>query len=249
MAKKTDTWNKTCNRFVAFLDIMGFKNLVMRSNHQELYELLKSFQPTVAMIENDAKSILAKEIKIENIPLTRPVLFSDSIILISNDDSSGSANSLLFEVKWIMYRAMIKGIPMKGAIAYGEQTADFEKSLHFGRPLIDAYELQSELLLYSVVLHHTAEKRLIESDQIEWIKDFSIFNYPVPMKTGKITHYVINWVLFRGEQVNIVDLVSKLYSNVSGASRLYIDNTLDWIKWLNNRKIELDKSKYQTNLL
>jgi len=33
-------WNLTDKRFVCFLDIMGFKDLVMRNSHDEIYKML-----------------------------------------------------------------------------------------------------------------------------------------------------------------------------------------------------------------
>ena len=40
--------------------------------------------------------------------------------------------------------ALTNGIPIKGAIAKGIMTADFNKSIYVGVPLIDAYNLQKE---------------------------------------------------------------------------------------------------------
>ena len=90
----------------------------------------------------------------------RTVFFSDSILLISSDDSADSATQLIYHVANMLRNALIAGIPLKGAIAHGEQTADFDKSLHFGQPLIDAHKLQDELYLYGVVLHHSAEQHI-----------------------------------------------------------------------------------------
>ena len=38
--KKIDIWIPQCNRFVAFIDILGFKDRVMRSSISEVSELL-----------------------------------------------------------------------------------------------------------------------------------------------------------------------------------------------------------------
>jgi len=239
MPKKTDDWKPTCKRFVAFLDIMGFKDMVLRNSHEDVYKMLKSFSPAVAAVEWAAKRDLkAKDTK----ATTRPVIFSDSIILISSDDSKEAANDILFNVRWIFYNAILREIPIKGAIAYGEQTADFKKSLHFGKPLIDAYELQNEILLYSAVLHHTMEKRIIELNMIEIVNDDNIFKYPVPMKAGKITHYIVDWTWsdIREEQI---DMLSGLYYIISGTPRLYVDNTLDFVRWVTDRKAKLAQEK------
>jgi hypothetical protein len=44
MAKVNKTalnWKITNERFVAYIDIMGFKDLVMRSTHEEVYKMMK----------------------------------------------------------------------------------------------------------------------------------------------------------------------------------------------------------------
>jgi hypothetical protein len=250
MAKEVIKWNPTCKRFVAFIDIMGFREMVLRRSHKEVRTLLESFQPTIGEIEEHAKKVLsasrqkARKTNREK-TVVRVVSFSDSIILVSSDDSEDSAFDIFFEVEWILREAIIKGIPMKGVISYGEQTANFEKSLHFGRPLIDAFELQNELLLYGVILHHTMEKHLIGSDNLEVFKNFDIFKYSVPMKSGKIIHYILDWT-WKPEHENdmdLIDVVSQLYQNVSGNARLYVDNTLEFVRWLAARKLELKEKK------
>lgn len=255
MEEKIEGWNPTCNRFVAFLDIIGFKDMVLRNSHLEVYNILKSFQPTIQKIEEHAKSfldgkaiIINEEGKEDKSPIVRSVLFSDSIILISNGDSLLSASYMFLHVGQILYDALIKRIPMKGAIAYGEQTADFEKSLHFGRPLVDAFELQDELQLYGVVLHHTVENYLIKSQNLErsennYLSKYPVFRYPVPMKKAKITHHVIDWLVFCKDNIEPIELVHELYNNVSGTPRMYVDNTLEFVRWLIDRRIERYQQK------
>jgi hypothetical protein len=53
------------------------------------------------------------------------------------------------------------------------------------------------------------------------------------MKSGEINHYVVNWYNF---YTNIAEELSQLYLNVSGAPRLYVDNTLEFVNWLIKEK-------------
>lgn len=244
-------WNTTCKRFVAFLDIMGFKDKVFRESHEKVKSMLESLRPTIALIENSTKAGLIQRIikspgkdDIVSTPsAVFPVTFSDSIILISGDDSDISAPFIFTYVELILINAINNGIPMKGAIACGELTADPDKSLYFGRPIIDAYELQNELQLYGVVLHHTCEKRLNELKIIKYLEDKDIFKYYVPMKSSKITHFIVNWISQSMTEKDILDLGTKLYSNVSGTPRLYVDNTMEFVRWITARKLELEQKK------
>jgi hypothetical protein len=253
MAKKP-VWNNTCNRFVAFLDIMGFKDMVLRTNakklHTTLCSLVKDFEP----IKEYEKYMREK-----NNPNTegyksivKIVLFSDSIVLVSYDDSRKSAYGIMIFIQWIVNRAIAKGIPLKGALAYGVQTADFKKSLHFGQPLIDAFELQKELKLYGVVLHHTVEKQLWELfksdlDSKYYIMRQYISNYNTPMKSGNISHYLVDWTVDFENIEDAQNVFIELYNNVSGKPRQYVDNTFDFVRWITVKKAELKQKKTKDN--
>lgn len=250
MAEKPIGWTTTCNRFVAFLDIMGFRDRVFRESHEDVKKTLESLRPAIEFIENTTKEALIKRITksqgkndvVSTPSAVLPITFSDSIILVSWDDSDLSASFLFTYIEMIMNVAIDKGIPMKGALAFGKLTADLDKSLYFGKPLIDAYELQDELRLYGTVLHHTAEKRLIEIGMSKLFEQYFIFKYPVPMKSGKITHYILDWSSYQADNI-LLNSIFKLYESVSGPPRIYVDNTLEFIQWVIKKKAELKKEK------
>lgn len=166
--------------------------------------------------------------------------FSDSIILFSCDDSEESATDIILESAQILSDAITNEIPMKGAIAFGEMTVDTEKSLYFGKPLIDAYELHKELQIYGVVLHHTTQKRFEDINMKEILDSLFAGKYAVPMKSGRIIHHFLDWMLFSESPV---DAVNKLYNNVSGTPRLYVDNTIEYINWFEEQTIKRQKQE------
>jgi len=216
------------------MDIMGFRNMVFRSSHSQVQRTLDLFQPAVGMIEREAQNRLHGQpsADIFGKSVVMPVFFSDSVLLVSSDDSLDSAQNLFFNVRWLLDQAMLHQIPMKGAIAYGQQTADFNKSIHFGRPLIDAYELQAELLLYGAVLHHTMEHYLNESGMMQELENAYLFRSPVHTKTGKITHYSVDWAYSR----NVNQKLPSLYETVSGSARRYVDNTLEFLNYISSMR-------------
>ena len=254
---KQPRWPPTCKRFVAFLDIMGFKERMLRKRHEHVLETLKLFRKKVSPIEIEAREALSgrKQSTAEDVfgpSIVRPVFFSDSILLVSNDDSFGAAYQIIFNVQWILQQALRTQVPIKGAIACGKQTADFEDSLHFGAPLIDAYELQKQVKLYGVVLHHTMEERLAKLKVLGTDKSLmfpfgEVVKYPVPLKEGgNVNHYVVSWfdeddaVVCFGDEGSLEPALLKLYGTVSGSARSYVDNTLALARWLDERKKEED---------
>jgi hypothetical protein len=232
-------WDVTCERFVAFLDIMGFRDTVFRQSHENVKKILYSLHPVIGFFEDLAKKELhQKAIKTSKgdvflkSSFVYPISFSDSILLVSNDCSEISASEIFGCIKGIFNRAITRGIPIKGAIACGEVTADINKSIYFGKALIDAFDLQNELQLYGAVLHHTMEKYLKENNMIgTFERDGDIYKYPVNMKSCKITHYLVDWTYPNLIGNDSLGSVSSIYDNVSGIPRLYVDNTIEFVNW------------------
>lgn len=205
----------TRNRFVAFLDIMGFKDRVARNDHDEILKELEIFQSNISQYvsyHSDANVQLA--------------LFSDSILIYSQDDSSDSLHALADITSHIMMYAIQqeKPIPLKGAIAAGRMTCNQIKQLYFGQALIDAFLLEENVKYYGVLVHHSAEKYL-------QLNDFPEFrDVKAPLKGGEISHYELNWystAIKPGENnpKTVDDCLKNLRLTVSDEPRKYIDNT------------------------
>ena len=158
-----------------------------------------------------------------------PVIFSDSILLVSEDDTELSARAIIAVACFLLGSSFTKGIPIKGALAYGEQTADFTKSLYFGRPLIDAYTLQDELQMYGVVLHHSMENHLKQHGMIAKME--GLCHCELPLKGCNVSHYCVSvQPFFDVKKDDPVSCISKMYDTVSGNTRRYVDNTIQLIK-------------------
>ncbi len=110
----------TANRFVAFLDIMGFKDRVARNSHAKLLTQLTDFNKDIA-------GYIGKYQQAE-IQLAQ---FSDSIVLFSNDTTPKSLKTIAEVARGIMQTAIMQQIPLKGAIAQGQITCDTSKQLFF----------------------------------------------------------------------------------------------------------------------
>ena len=133
-------------------------------------------------------------------------------------------------------------------------TIDTKESIYFGRPLIDAYELQKDVKLYGVVLDHTCEEQLFELDVLSKLSKDIITKYKVPIESSKIYHYLINITEEELAYIDAYDLVSvfeettsnpknKLYHSVSGKPRIYVDNTVEFLEWLKDQKAKEEKNK------
>lgn len=220
-------WENTCNRFVAFFDIMGFKDFVARRSHEEVYS---DMYKITKMLQNiDSISSIDNAIFAGRIYSTT---FSDSIILFSKDDSIDCFSVFSLTIAWLFKSIIKESFPIKGAIAHGKITINKSNQIYFGQPLIDAFELQNEVLYYGIIAHHTVEKYLKLNPGLKF-SEMIYFDTSTPLKLGDSKHYNIDWFNYnfnpnisKDEIRNeIIDKIENFRASVSGSTRRYIDNS------------------------
>lgn len=108
-------WKITDNRFIAFLDILGFKNLVATKSQEELYEILKY---VVNYKEFIKKIDITAEYEPSDLEIF-PIAFSDTIIIITKNDSTAHFDFLSNATGFFIAKLIEYSIPVKGAISHG----------------------------------------------------------------------------------------------------------------------------------
>lgn len=217
---------ETTERFIVYFDIMGFKDLIYRSDHSAVAALMNVVSNDVASIKEWEFESLRKDArgrkKAFDKGIVLPILFSDSIIFVSRSNTVFDARKAAYTASFFLHRMFSACVPVKGALAYGMFTADFKASKFFGRPLVDAYLLADETHFYGAVLHHSYEKFL--HDNNEEFPETILKRKPVNMKGGLVTHSFIDWRVHIETQSS-ESLIEHFYRSVSGSTRKYVDNT------------------------
>ena len=217
-------WIVKTKRFVAFLDILGFKDYVLRHGIEDVYkrlQILNGFRP-----EDDSSDYDSEEGK--RIKFT---IFSDSIFIFSKDDAFLNLRHFLTYVKRVMRMALRAEIPLKGAIAYGDIVVDEEQNLFCGQPIIDAYLLEEDVQYMGVVFHHTFEEAYTRLSDTQyhrlsrWIKEV-----PTPFKYGKRIHLNLNYPVAGNKTYEFSKIVENQRFYSSGDARKYVDNTLEILR-------------------
>jgi hypothetical protein len=231
-------WKPTDNRFVAFLDILGFKDLIMRQEHDYIYKMLTALSNVRDTIETWGGEV-TNEHKGSNIYTAS---FSDSIIIFSKDDTPESFKTFCMSTMWLVAKAVENSIMIKGAIAHGQISINKSSQIYFGQPIIDAYLLEEDVSYLGIVAHNSIDQFLIKYDVGV---NKSLFEDFVPLKSGNIWHTNLNWFRQLTSSENnmtadekiamITDQIKKLRTNVSGSPRKYIDNTLKVIEQLREK--------------
>ncbi len=246
--KDKDDWEVTANRFVAYFDILGFKNRVMRESHEKVYEQLEKISRLKLIIENHKYTLEDKQVYI--------TIFSDSIFVFSEDASGNSFDFFIAAITTLFGATISNKIPLKGAIAYGEITVDKENQIYFGQPIIDVYLLEQDVNYMGIVAHHSIDKYIEEDKRIDLKQYFFkslLLEIKTPLKSGRIAHTNISWfhkVFFDGEEkteeeVNTIleERIKTFRTSSTGAARRYVDNTLEVF----NRYLDYEEENKKLN--
>lgn len=183
--------------YVAFLDILGFKEVVKHNSHSKLEKLYETIEDYVL------KDIhLNGNLKNDLIDSTiNCYLISDSIILWSNDKKSISFLHLAILVNRIMVGSFMADLPIRGGISSGAITnkkTTLGNTL-FGKGLTNAYLLESKQEWSGCIIAHGIIDEILKenSDASKYIKRTPVFvKYNVPFKKEVNEDYwTLNWPL------------------------------------------------------
>jgi len=234
MEKDSTVWEEDRIRFVGFMDVMGFKDMIARKSHDEVKQMLLQMSYMKDILQKVVVSPFEDRRNNKREQRIRSVTFSDSVLFVTRDDSFDDLFTLATVLAIFQEAAIQRGAPTKGAISVGKLTANFDKSIFFGQPLIDAYQLQDEVFYYGVILDNKVESKIIEGLRNKQLNKELIESHFIklqtPLKSGKINHYNIKLDSLTEDQLE------DMYKGVSGSVRKYVDNTIEMYELMQKKK-------------
>lgn len=138
------------NRWFAYLDLLGFTNLVETSSIQD-----------VLPVYAEALSRMKKACKLgkENSGLLHS-WFSDTFIIYTKSDSPQDFALLENAARIFFELLIIKGIPVRGCISHGKLYSQARQNVFIGPALIEAHKYGEALDWVGFCLAPSVEKRL-----------------------------------------------------------------------------------------
>ena len=237
-------------RFVLLVDIMGFSAFVQNTPFTEARKKLEDFRNSL-------------NTRIQHLCLGGHLdfaFFSDSILVVTEADTQEDLNRISKAGAVLMQESFKSGFAIKGCLAHGQFHYDPKDSIFFGLPLVDAYRLgDQELKYYGIIVHHTAEEKIRKLNQAFGkeikgkmkVQGNNPYIYSkIPLKSsGWSCHCHLAWNLYDDTLKFPEDntpkcklFLEKIELTVSGAPRIYIDNTREVMdKDLELYKREKDK--------
>jgi len=240
LKKLEKNWLPTAERFVVFIDLLGFKDLVLRNSHEKVYSIMSE----LSNLKEDLQEITGGNENLDPKYHDKELYttsFSDSIIIFSKDDSPESLNIISVTAAVLIAEAIEKQIPMKGAIAHGLISVNKGKQIYFGQPIIDAYLIQEELSYFGIVAHNSIDHYL-QNNRIDPLILSHFKDIKTPFKYGSITHNNINWFESissdtKKRKIIFYSYMNGLKKSTSGLPRRYVDNTIEVFDNIYRKKI------------
>jgi hypothetical protein len=194
--------------YLAFLDILGFKELIKNNSHSEVVNLYKALINTPVEFYskyNEQEQTLKKERLGEHFRPTglRLVNISDSIMLWTKNSRESSLIDLISAVKVLMSTSISMGIPLRGSIVMGNfEIMEQELSLSIvGRALVHAYENENKqnwsgcTIDSGIISFLKSYQKVINNREVLLIETLNslMVEAIIPFKSGHKKGYVVNW--------------------------------------------------------
>lgn len=204
-------------RFIAFLDILGFKELIENNDIHYVEKLYDKFEPSLLYslaltnfrwrVNNLSNPGLPD---LDKIPLNS-LTISDSIIIWTDDSTAYSFVQLLNTVKYHLGLSFQYGVPLRGGITFGEfvvKSGSHNKSKKqnefitiLGKPLTKAYLLENQAEWAGCIVDDSCIEfydNLESNADSEFLQQINLLKrYKVPFKNGEIKdYYTINLTNF-----------------------------------------------------
>ena len=204
------------NKFVALIDILGFKDIIQKNSHEKVVHLFDNFRVYLQMGIADYKSTedqWGRAVFDVSQSVVNSTIISDSIILWTTDSSTEAFFEL---VKCIQrFTSFCHNNPMislRGGITFGEFYYDYSgvikgkdslmvHPIMRGKALVGVYEIEKTLQFAGCIITEAAldaakapDEPLFQEHWQELEKDQKVIQYDVPIKAGSMRTWTINWV-------------------------------------------------------
>jgi hypothetical protein len=227
--------------FIAFFDILGFKEIVNNNNlaalKRQFENLLRDSQTALSSetyIQLDDSTIVP-DLKNQKVNCLH---ISDSIVFWTNSDSEEDFNDLVSVCYSFYWRTLKTTFPLRGCLTYGQidfnpttinniENVNFYNYSLIGKGLVDAYIKAESIEFAGCLLDKLAIEKVSDKVINNLIYDQKICMYKVPFKTGNSYEHV-----FRPIKGNHNDVSFR--NNANGIKRLFTSAS----------KTEIDKMPY-----
>ncbi len=215
MVSQTPRKGRKIEGFLGFFDVLGYSKMI-KSMKNNLDGLIDIYTNTLMDIDDLATSLEGNK-KFLLTPIeTKSFAFSDTLVLYQDMPKGHVALQtstiivFLAEVCYLLRLAFERGIPLRGAVSFGEYYIQEDKGCFLGYPVIEAHKMESKQKWSGATLCKSAWDKLYAlhnesmETQGEWRGidlrgRFSPLNnplwekYPIPHESSSIDGIALCW--------------------------------------------------------
>ena len=171
-------------KYVAFLDVLGFKQLLKGYKQYEAEQFIGSLSSLLYIIWDEKHAQESKNIN--------GYIVSDSIIVYTNDDKPNALEELLGYIIEVSKRAFIEqSVLFRCGIAKGEfnhlkahSFENLQKGLIVGQAYIDAYLLEDQAKVSAII---------VDKNVADDIKELTTYEITELKGKNQSTCYILKW--------------------------------------------------------
>jgi len=247
MIQKKDYNFKLETRYIAFCDVIGFKNLIMS---EKLVKIANNYNKLILEVKKIASRVSIPELNYFKDYELNNAIFSDTILVWSDVfnktfDNIWKYDHYFLNMVSLLFNVGIKyDLPLRIGIAYGECIIEPEKNIFLGLPLINAYYTEGEQEWIGIGCHPSCLESPIKSKLCfstqEGIQLGPLIYYPVPIKNrcNFSINYTLNWINWFSDiqKEKVEDYIKfKIVNTEKKNNNLKWKHTLDYFKHRANK--------------
>ena len=229
-------------RYVAFIDVLGFKNLIKRSETDP--ETLKNILDALALVEEYIQTMQmdTRDVNVLAMEKTgfRVTTFSDSIVISTKANGIG-ISFIMTCVSLICISLLCKGIFVRGGISKGKMI--HKDQITIGNGLINAYEIESKCAIYPRVIIEPSivfDLERIEAHEsqpsILRKRDFDGLWYIDMLDRTLVS--IVTPLFHVNEQSLLITVKSKIEKELIGQEDISIKSKIMWLARYFNESVE-----------
>jgi len=225
-------------RLVAVCDILGFRDLVLSQNLEDLLHgdlALFCRLVSFSVKHGEVPELPPKLQAIREQDRVGFAWFSDTLVIYAKDDDDLSCRNVLETVGWLLFTTMWSSTRIRAGVAYGKFYADAANEIFVGPALVEAYEMEQAQMWAGAALTESAAARLpvrtTTGERFQWW----VCKYPVPLKVDaqvKCSNLAVDWT--QGSHCAFELLWSPSHAEPTEEERT--SNPGRYVKWMNTRQ-------------
>jgi len=240
-------------RFIAMLDVLGFKSLLRERGIREVHQLMRDlFRSAQAGANRDYTATINGVIYRHPAVRLDYFIFSDTILIwkdyqdVKDENESIEGRCEMFRefnhgISMVLENALLRRIPLCGGIAFGTTITNIDNQGNnneiIGQPIVDAY-LVGEAQNWVGVAFHSSCLPFIKQDC-----DPTVIEYDIPynkerlklINNGNETNYSLEW---GGNVKEILDEIFKELEN-NNTSKHILEKYTETIKFCKDHEVYL----------